>query len=114
MIRAATVFAASLCLPLPAAAQDGHAVFGDAPAPVALNGQLALGGLSGGVGNTYGTYCCTGGSAVVAFGVPRRQGLDGDIAFRAARDVAFANPFSGPATDRAFRFRGNAIQRSGF
>jgi len=82
----------------------------------ALNGQLALGGLSGGVGNTFGSFCCSGGGGFfVVTGSTRRGGSEnGDIAFRQARDAAFGQSIGGPAIDRAFRFRANRIQRSGF
>lgn len=98
-------------------AAGGYRLFGgmaapasDTPEPVILNGQLALGGLSGGVGNAHGAFCCTGGDGFVVFGEPRRQGSDANIAFRAARDTAFANPFSGLGSDRGFRFRASRIQ----
>ena len=83
----------------------------------ALNGQLSLGGLNGGVGNTYGSLCCSsGGGFVIVTGSTRRAGgaADGDIAFRQARDAAFGRSLGGAAIDRAFRFRANRIQRSGF
>ena len=83
----------------------------------ALNGQLSLGGLNGGVGNTYGSVCCSsGGGFVIVTGSTRRAGgaADGDIAFRQARDAAFGRSLGGAAVDRAFRFRANRIQRSGF
>lgn len=89
----------------------------DVPATTyALNGQLALGGLSGGVGNTFGSVCCSGGGGFfVVTGSTRRAGSEnGDIAFRQARDAAFGRSIGGPAIDRAFRFRANRIQRSGF
>ncbi|MGD1935185.1 MAG: hypothetical protein ACFB0Z_11890 [Candidatus Phaeomarinobacter sp.] len=83
----------------------------------ALNGQLSLGGFSGGVGNTFGSICCSGGGGfVVVTGSTRRAGggADGDIAFRQARDAAFGQSIGGAAIDRSFRFRANRIQRSGF
>lgn len=91
------------------------------PQTRSLNGDMALGSLSGGVGNTFGSHCCSsGGGFFVVTGSTGRggaqsgNGADGDIAFRQARDAAFGRSFGGPAIDRAFRFRANGIQRSGF
>jgi len=86
------------------------------PQSPSLNGYMALGSLSGGVGNTFGSYCCSsgGGFFIVTGSTRRGDGVDGDIAFRQARDAAFGRSLGGPAIDRAFRFRANGIQRSGF
>jgi hypothetical protein len=81
-----------------------------------LNGQMHLDSLSGGVGNTYGTACCSGGGgfAVVGGRGFSRGGQNGDIAFRRAGDSVFGRSIGGPGIDRSFRFRANSIQRSGF
>ncbi|GAB5504469.1 hypothetical protein [Pyruvatibacter sp.] len=86
------------------------------PQSHSLNGHMALGSLSGGVGNTFGSHCCSsgGGFFIVTGSTRRGDGADGDIAFRQARDAAFGQSLGGPAIDRAFRFRANRIQRSGF
>jgi hypothetical protein len=86
------------------------------PQSPSLNGHMVLGGLTGGVGNTFGSHCCSsgGGFFIVTGSTRRGDGADGDIAFRQARDAAFGQSFGGPAIDRAFRFRANRIQRSGF
>lgn len=88
-------------------------------APVAaqteLNGHLQIGGLAGGVGNTFGAFCCTSSGFVVVGGDTRRgfgtRG-SGNVAFRQARDATFGISIGGPAIDRGFRFRANSIQRS--
>ncbi len=123
----ATAAVAAVMFAAPVQAGDaGSAYYEFAPAgsshgqaPVrthALNGQLALGGLSGGVGNTFGSVCCSGGGGFFVVTGSTRSGrsADGDIAFRQARDAAFGRSFGGPAIDRTFRFRANRIQRSGF
>jgi len=97
----------------PPEAQAGHPPHAETPSDE-LNGQLAIASLAGGVGNTYGATCCTGGGFYFAVGGIRRQGMDGDIAFRAARDATFGRSIGGPGIDRAFRFRANSIQSSGF
>ncbi len=89
----------------------------DEPQSPGLNGHMDLGGLTGGVGNTFGSHCCSGGGGgffIVTGSTRRGDGADGDIAFRQARDAAFGRSLGGPAIDRAFRFRANRIQRSGF
>ncbi len=105
----------SLALAAPAVAGESYDLWppADTHHGGELNGKLGAVAFTGGVGNTHGSYCCSDGGFAF-YGGARRQGMEGDIAFRSARDAAFANPFSGPRTDRAFRFRANSIQANGF
>ena len=116
-VALASALLGGIAMPFAAQAESEVIIWPDAK-PVhtsSLNGQMELGILSGGVGNSYGAVCCSGGGGfVVVGGGVSRGGQEGDIAFRRSRDAAFGRTLGGLATDRAFRFRANRIQRSGF
>jgi len=116
-VALASALLGGIAMPFAAQAESEVIIWPDAE-PVhtsSLNGQMELGSLSGGVGNSYGAICCSGGGGfVVVGGGVSRGGQEGDIAFRRSRDAAFGRTLGGLATDRAFRFRANRIQRSGF
>ncbi|WP_422027346.1 hypothetical protein [Pyruvatibacter mobilis] len=116
-VALASTLLGGIAMPFAAQAESEVIIWPDAE-PVhtsSLNGQMHLGSLSGGVGNSYGAICCSGsGGFVVVGGGVSRGGQEGDIAFRRSRDAAFGRTLGGLATDRAFRFRANSIQRSGF
>jgi|GEM_PF-6331876 len=116
-----TIVGASLTLPTMASAEGNRVWQADPAEPAAppaqvLNGQMELFSLNGGVGNTYGSFCCSSGHGFVVIGGSARtgSGAQGDVAFRRARDASFGLSFGGVARDRAFRMRANRIQRSGF
>ena len=117
-VALASALLGGIAMPLAAQAESEVIIWPDAE-PVhtsSLNGQMELGSLSGGVGNSYGAVCCSGDGGFVVVGGSgfSRGGQEGDIAFRWSRDAAFGRTLGGLATDRAFRFRANSIQRSGF